>query len=128
MDIKEIAEAYSVKYESIPIDGNICFDKENACKIIEVLRCECRPILGADVYRMKNGEVKEFLMPNLYVNRADRESFSAFLQRSCDEAMSFVKNYPYHADSFCRLLFRKFLAFFKNNSQHNDLYFDIVIM
>ena len=46
MRIKEIADAYDVKYELIgPNDPDleplIVFNKENACEIIEKLRCEC---------------------------------------------------------------------------------------
>ena len=51
MRIKEIADAYDVKYELIgPNDPDleplIVFNKENACEIIEKLRCECIPITG----------------------------------------------------------------------------------
>ena len=109
MKIKDIADAYDVQYVLLPpdINNSICFNRENTCKIIEKLRFECCPILGCDVYRMKNGDVEEFLMPNLYVNRNDNESSRDYLLRSCDEALNFVTNYPKYT---------------------NDIYFDLVII
>lgn len=112
MKIKEIAEAYGVEYETLHPDviHSICFKQENACKIIERLRFECVPILGCDVYRMKNGEVEEILMPNLCVNKSDNESCREYLLRSCDEALNFVKNYSQYINDM------------------NDIYFDLVVM
>ena len=111
MKIKEIAEAYDVEYESIDpkIIHSIFFNQENACKIIERLRFECVPILGCDVYRMKDGEMAEILMPNLYVNKSEGESCREYLLRSCDEALNFIKNYSQYTNDI------------------NGIYFDLVV-
>ena len=109
MKIKEIADAYDVQYILLPPDkiNSICFNRENACKIIEKLRFECCPILGCDVYKMGKGELPNFLFPNLYIDKFDTESYRDFLLRSCDEALNFVTNYPKYT---------------------NDTYFDLVII
>ena len=108
MKIKEIADTYGIKYVEFPPDiiNSICFNKENACAIIEKLRDEVCPILGCDVYRLENGEVMEILVPDLIVDRDDNESYPDYLQRSCDAALKFVLDYPQYT---------------------NDLYFDFVI-
>ncbi len=102
MRIKEIADAYDVKYELIgPNDPDleplIGFNKENACEIIEKLRCECIPITGCAVWRITSEGV-EALMPIFEATRFHQESCPAFLQRSCDEAFAFVKNYPQYTN------------------------------
>lgn len=109
MKIKEIADAYDVQYVLLPPDiiNSICFNRENAFKIIEKLRFECCPILGCDVYRMEKGVVPNFIFPNLYINKFDNESCREYLLRSCDEALNFVTNYPQNT---------------------NDIYFDFVII
>ena len=106
MSIKEIADAYDVKYELIGTADSdfvplVVFNKKNACKIIEKLRFECVPITGCVVWRITGEEVKA-LMPIFEATRFHQESCPAFLQRSCDEAFAFVKNYPqYTNDMYC---------------------------
>lgn len=109
MSIKEIADLYNVKYVAVNPDQlpTVVFNKENAPIIIEKLRFECKPLLGCDVYRIKNGAITEVLLPNLYVNRNANESLTAFLQRSCNESLEFVTNYPQYT---------------------NDIFFDFVAM
>ena len=105
MRIKEIADAYDVKYELIgPNDPDleplIVFNKENACEIIEKLRFECIPITGCAVWRITSEGV-EALMPIFETNRFDHESYPTFIQRSCNEVLNFIKNYPqYTSDMY----------------------------
>ena len=105
MSIKEIADAYDVKYELIgTVDSDfaplVVFNKKNACKIIEKLRFECVPITGCVVWKITGEEVKA-LMPIFETNRFDHESYPTFIQRSCNEVLNFIKNYPqYTSDMY----------------------------
>ena len=102
MEIKKNADLCNVEYRLVyqDIPSCIVFDKENACVMIEKLRFECMPILGCDVYRMKNDNV-EVLLPNLYIDKNNNESYPDFLRRSCNETMDFIINYPkYKNDIF----------------------------
>ena len=69
-------------------------------EIIEKLRCECIPITGCAVWRITSEGV-EALMPIFETNRFDHESYPTFIQRSCNEVLNFIKNYPqYTSDMY----------------------------
>ncbi|MBR6197904.1 MAG: hypothetical protein IKQ72_09945 [Bacteroidaceae bacterium] len=95
--IKKIADMYGIEYVALDLE-EIYFAQNNAIRMIEKLRFECCPIIGVDVCLLKDGYVEEFLMPNLSTDRANNESCREYLLRSCDEAIEFIRNYPYKCE------------------------------
>lgn len=78
---------------SIGVNSN-AYVFEDAIKIIGYARDNIVPILGCDVYFIKNNEI---IIPEVfhgwYCDRKVYESLKDYVYRSCSEAMDFIESY-----------------------------------
>ena len=92
--IKIATEANISKYfslEEIGID-NYAFPYQQAILLVDALRQSNVPILGGDVY-LKLGSSIESSYDNWYCDKKEDEQDSVFVNRSCDVAETFIKEY-----------------------------------
>ena len=95
-NIKEFVCRNSINYislDSLGIDRD-AVGKEAAISIISFLREEITPVLGIDVYILNNNVVKfPLVYNNWYSLRLPNESMSEYAQRTCQEAIFFLRGY-----------------------------------
>ena len=92
--IKVATESKISKYfslEEIGID-NCAFPYEQAIMLVDMLRQSCVPILGGDVYLRLESSI-EISYDNWYCDKKEDEQDSVFVNRSCDVAETFIKEY-----------------------------------
>ena len=92
--IKVATESKISKYfslEEIGID-NCAFPYEQAIMLVDMLRQSCVPILGGDVYLRLESSI-EISYDNWYCDKKEDERDSVFVNRSCDVAETFIKEY-----------------------------------
>ena len=92
--IKIATEANISKYfslEEIGID-NYAFPYQQAILLVDALRQSNVPILGGDVY-LKLGYSIEISYDNWYCDKKENERDGVFVNRSCDVAETFIKEY-----------------------------------
>ena len=74
----DISEYYSLK--DLGIEG-YAFPYQEALKIVQTCKLLAIPILGGDVYRMKNSTI-EYSDDNWYYNRTPDESYYDYVQNN----------------------------------------------
>jgi len=95
-EIEEFVSQNSIDY--IPLDSlgitRGAFEKDAALIIISFLREEIIPVLGIDVYILKDNAV---MFPKVYNNwysiRLPNEPMGEYAERTCQEAKSFLRSY-----------------------------------
>ena len=90
----DISEYYSLK--DLGIEG-YAFPYQEALKIVQTCKLLAIPILGGDVYRMKNSTI-EYSDDNWYYNRTPDESYYDYVQNSCNKSESYIRTFKNH---FC---------------------------
>lgn len=84
-----ISKCFSL--EEIGID-NYAFPYQQAILLVDVLRQSNVSILGGDVY-LKRGSSIDISYDNWYCDKKEDEQDSVFVNRSCDVAKTFIKEY-----------------------------------
>ena len=90
----DISEYYSLM--DLGIEG-YAFPYQEALKIVQTCKLLAIPILGGDVYSMKNSII-EYSDDNWYYNRTPDESYYDYVQNSCNKSESYIRTYKNH---FC---------------------------
>ena len=92
--IKIATEANISKYFSLEEIGinNFAFLYQQAILLVDVLRQSNVPILGGDVYLRLESSI-EISYDNWYCDKKEDERDSVFVNRSCDVAETFIKEY-----------------------------------
>lgn len=89
-----ISEYYSLM--DLGIEG-YAFPYQEALKIVQICKLLAIPILGGDVYRMKNSTI-EYSDDNWYYNRTPDEPYYDYVQNSCNKSESYIRTFKNH---FC---------------------------
>lgn len=91
-----IANKYSINYYSLDELGvnSVAFEKREALQILENLKNEIIPIIGIDIYEMKEGIIDfSSNYDSWSCDRKEKESLSDFVKRSHKSAYEYVDNY-----------------------------------
>ena len=83
---------YGVSLEPLGLN-EFAFQKEHACKYIQMAVDMKKPILGGDVYHRFGNKIKPSY-DNWYCTSYNGETSEAFLKRSREESIEYIKNYP----------------------------------
>ena len=96
-NIQEIAQLYSIEGISLlPLVGieRNGFYRHDAIKLINFMLKEVVPIIGIDIYLLKNSNITfTDSYDNWYCDRIRNETFSQYTQRSCANAMRYINSY-----------------------------------
>lgn len=97
IDIQEIAHLHSIKGISLlPLVGaeRNGFYKHDAIWLINLMLAEVVPIIGIDIYLLKNNNLTfTDTYDNWYCDRKKDETFSHYTQRSCANAVKYIESY-----------------------------------
>ena len=97
IDIQKIAESYLIRgacLSSITGTDRRGFYQQEAIMLINKMMEEVIPVLGVDVYLMKNNTLTlTDGRDSWYCDRLNNEDFSHFAQRSCNGVINYIKNY-----------------------------------
>ena len=91
-----IANKHSINYCSLDELGvnSVAFEKREALHLLEYLKNEIIPIIGIDIYEMKEGIIDfSSNYDSWSCDRKENESLSDFVKRSHKSAYEYVDNY-----------------------------------
>ncbi len=72
---------------------DVGYVKEEALLLIDFLHAEVIPILGGEVYFLKDGQVESYQYEGWSCDRMEHENLSNYSHRSYLEAKDFITNY-----------------------------------
>lgn len=93
--VKATADEFSL--ESIGVNG-FAYSKSKALKIAETYYYSNKPILGGDVYQLKNGQIRA-TNDNWYCDRKSSETLAAYVVRSYKIAIEYIHQFPDNSNS-----------------------------
>jgi Immunity protein 40 len=82
----------------LPGLDEIALKRADALQAVELLRTATVHILGGDVWYRRRGRF-EIAYANWYADRRTDEGSSAYLQRSLDKTLQYVREFPEPADA-----------------------------
>lgn len=94
--IELLANKHSISYYSLNEMGvnSIAFMKQDTLRILEYLKIEVIPVIGIDIYEMKDRKVfYSSNYDNWSCDRIENESLLDYVKRSHESAYKFVYNY-----------------------------------